>query len=290
MTAIISAPTALRNRTRVSRSIPLRLLREGKLHLLPLYAMARTSYLGREGMDSSGSFRFADHVYRGRPRGRFLIGWATDALFLTLPASRSMRERYLHSRSEIAAELRRAAATGRPTRILSVPCGIARELVEAANEMRVEAATALDRAELIGMDLDPEPLSLSRALAGNQRCFRFVHGDALQAATLPDNLDLVVSTGFGEFLDDVDLLRFYTACRDALRPGGRFVTSGMSRSRIADRLLREIAELHVHYRDAEVLRSALEHVGFAEIAIHADRFGLQSLVTASRPQRDAQHV
>lgn len=290
MTAVVSPPPALRNRTRVSSSIPLRMLREGRIHLLPVYALARTSYLGREGMESSGSFRFADHVYRGQPRGRFIIGWAMDALFLTLPASRSMRERYLHSRGEVAAELRRAAADSRGTRILSVPCGIARELVEAASEVRAEVPSVLDHAELIGMDLDAEPLRLSRALAGEDRAFQFLQRDALQAATLPENLDLIVSTGFGEFLDDGELLRFYTACCNALTPGGRFVTSGMSRSRIADRLLRDIAELHVHYRGAEVLRTALTHAGFTEIAIRADRFGLQSLVTARRPDGGDHHV
>ena len=50
------------SRTRVSTSIPGRLLRQGKLHLLPVYALMRTSDLAREGIANSGSDRFADHV------------------------------------------------------------------------------------------------------------------------------------------------------------------------------------------------------------------------------------
>ena len=56
--------TPLHNRTRTSESIPRKLLREGKLHLLPIYALMRTSDLAREGIENSGSYRFADHVYR----------------------------------------------------------------------------------------------------------------------------------------------------------------------------------------------------------------------------------
>lgn len=269
-----------RNFTRTSASIPARLLREGKGYLLPAYALARTSDLAREGIENSGSYRFADHVYRAKPSGRWGIGWVLDAMLLSLPAARSMRERYLHSRRHVAAELRRAAAAGQRTRILSVPCGIARELVGGANDAR---PVPLDRARLIGMDLDPEPLAISRKLAGEHGAFELIEGDALDPAAYPRDLDLVVSTGLGEFLSDAELARFYSACRGALKPGGRLVTSGMSRSRLADRLLRELAELHTRYRDAAALTAALEAAGFADIRVEADRFGLQWLATAARP-------
>ena len=60
--------SALHNRTCTSASIPRKLLREGKLHLLPVYALMRTSDLAREGIENSGSYRFADHVYRNEAR------------------------------------------------------------------------------------------------------------------------------------------------------------------------------------------------------------------------------
>src|SRR5918993_1459024 len=63
----------LHNRTRTSASIPRKLLRSGKVHLLPVYALMRTSDLAREGIENSGSYRFADHVYRNEASGRFGI-------------------------------------------------------------------------------------------------------------------------------------------------------------------------------------------------------------------------
>ena len=58
------------NRTRRSRSIVRKLLREGNLHWLPVYALVMQSDLGREGIIDSGSYRFADHIYRNQPSGR----------------------------------------------------------------------------------------------------------------------------------------------------------------------------------------------------------------------------
>lgn len=272
-----------RNYTRTSASIPGRLLREGKWYLVPAYALARTSDLAREGIDNSGSYRFADHIYRGKPAGRWGIGWIIDAVLLSLPAAGSMRERYLHSRKHVADELRRAAAERRNTRVLSVPCGIARDLVSGADDARLAALRAHPGARLIGMDLDTEPLALSRELAHDRAALELIEGDALDPAAYPRDLDLIVSTGLGEFLSDDDLARFYSACHAALKPGGRFVTSGMSRSKLADSLLRELAELHTHYRDAAVLSAALEAAGFTSISVEPDRFGLQSLASAIRP-------
>ena len=68
----------LPNRTRRSESIPKRLVAEGKYHLLPVYALLTTSDLAREGIRNSGSFRFADHIYRNEPSGRYGFGRVLD--------------------------------------------------------------------------------------------------------------------------------------------------------------------------------------------------------------------
>src|SRR6058998_2761866 len=94
-------PLQLPNRTRRSESIPRRLLAEGKYHLLPVYALLTTSDLAREGIRNSGSFRFADHVYRNEPSGRYGVGRVVDRVLLGLRGARSMRSRFLHSRREL---------------------------------------------------------------------------------------------------------------------------------------------------------------------------------------------
>lgn len=275
---------ALPNYTRESPSIPRRLLREGKVHLLPIYGLMLTSDLAREGIHRSGSFRFADHIYRNRPGGRFGVGYLLDAALLQFPAARSMRSRYVHSRDQIVSEVRRLAAAGATeVRIASVPSGIARELVEAAATLARESPAVAARARYWGIDLDPEPLALSRELAGDSPSFSFIQGDAFAIGAYPAPLDVIVSTGLGDFLDDDAVSAFYDTCRLALRPGGLLVTSAQQPQRFADYLMRELAELRPRYRSAEQITRVLQSIGFSDVVARPDAVGLQSLVTARRP-------
>lgn len=287
--------TVLHNRTRTSQSIPRKLLRQGKVHLLPVYALMRTSDLAREGIENSGSYRFADHVYRNEPSGRFGIGRALDALLLRMRGARSMRSRFFHVQQEIVAAARAAdaqasvdplTAGAAPLRVLSVPCGIARDLVQAAEQIRSELPAVYARSTFFGLDLDPVPLELSRALvAANDEHFFFSRGDALDAKGFPSELDVIVSTGLGEFLDDDSLVRFYTNCHGHLRRGGVFVTSSMQADRIADYLMRQLAELNAHYRRGDELIRWLHSAGFYEVSARQDAVGLQTLVVARKVER-----
>lgn len=257
------------------------------MHLLPVYALLRTSDLGREGIDNSASYRFADHVYRGEPSGRFVVGRVLDALLLRLRGARSMRSRYVHARREIVAAARRRAAVGAPFRVLSVPCGIARELAEASRMLRVEAPALCRHATFFGLDIDPQPLALSRRLAGDDPRFRFIGGDALHADAYPPDLDVIVSTGLGEFLDDDTLARFYALCYRALRPGGVFVTSGMQPDPVAEYLMRELAELRARYRGGGELTRLLHETGFRDVTARQDDIGLQVLIVACKREGTA---
>jgi SAM-dependent methyltransferase len=286
--------TPLHNRTRTSESIPRKLLREGKLHLLPVYALMRTSDLAREGIENSGSYRFADHVYRNEASGRFGIGRALDALLLRMRGARSMRNRLQHTQHEIvaAAHAAHARSTGdaqgremAPFRVLSVPCGIARDLVVAAQRIEAELPGVYARSTFFGVDLDPTPLELSRELAGREDHFVFTSGDAFDLKAFPSEIDVIASTGLGEFLNDDLLLQFYRNCHDRLRHGGTFVTSAMQPDRIADYLMRQLAELHTHYRKGEQLIRFLHTAGFHEATMRQDDVGLQTLVVARKLER-----
>ena len=285
--------TRLHNRTRTSESIPRKLLRQGKLHLLPIYAFMRTSDLAREGIENSGSYRFADHVYRNEPSGRFGIGRALDAVLLRMRGARSMRNRFHHTQREILAAARalesRSAtdpvAVTAPFRVLSIPSGIARDLVLAAQAVERELPGVYARSTFFGVDLDPAPVELSRDLAGRDDHYFFNCGDALDATSFPSELDVIISTGLGEFLSDDLLVQFYKNCHDRLRPGGTFVTSSMQPDRVADYLMRQLAELHTHYRRGDEIMRWLHAAGFYEVSTHQDDVGLQTLVVARRVER-----
>jgi hypothetical protein len=274
----------LHNRTRRSASIPRTLIRRGRVLELPLYYTLRLSDLAREGIEHSGSHRFADHIYRNEPSGVGAIGRWLDARLLTLPAVRSFRSRYLAARHEVARvvleRLRRDSA-GR-IRVLSVPCGIPRELADAADEVRRQYGEVPDRVEFHGIDLDAGVLEEASAFAKARalRGFRVHQGDALSRSTYPAGLACITCTGLAEFLDDEELAQLYGICFEALEPGGLFITSGMRPRLVSDYLLR-LAEIRTHYRGPEDLARLAQRLPFRTVHVRSDSAGLQTILTAT---------
>lgn len=271
------------NRTRQSRSLPLALLRRGRVLALPLYAALRRSDLAREGLDHSGSYRFADHIYRGVASGRGGFGRWLDGRILALPAVRSFRSRYEAARDELTAFLRARADEGRTLDVLSVPCGIPRELADGYRAFLTAGGSTAAAVRFHGLDLDPEALTAARAFAQTRGLVPFVpiEGDALHPASFPAALDFVTCTGLAEFLNDEQVSTLYGIVFERLRPGGVFVTSGMRGRPLSDYLLR-LAELKIHYRTAADLERLAQRCPFASITVRTDALGIQAILVARR--------
>ena len=62
------------SKTRRIESLPLHLLKRGKIHLMPVYYLARLSRLGSELISNQGSAEYQDLVYLNQPQGKLLIG------------------------------------------------------------------------------------------------------------------------------------------------------------------------------------------------------------------------
>lgn len=274
----------LHNRTRRSRSIPLSLLRRGRVFDLPLYGLLRLSDLAREGLDRSGSYKFADHIYRSEPSGRFVIGRWIDRLLLSLPATRSFRFRYVAARDEIVAFLTERVTLGGRSSIdvLSAPCGLPRELTDAARALR-HANVSLDRVRFHGLDLDDQVLREAAAFARDRSLAPFAahRGDALDRASYPACADLITCTGLAEFLSDAELERLYAIFFDVLTPGGMLITSGMQRRRFSDYLL-QLAEMPTQYRTADDLLRLARRLPFSETTTYADPNGIQTMLRARK--------
>ena len=72
----------LASKTRQIESIPLHVLKTGKIHLLPVYQLAALSSVGKELILNQGSARYQDLVYRNLPEGRLLLGKLFDSYLL----------------------------------------------------------------------------------------------------------------------------------------------------------------------------------------------------------------
>jgi len=276
--------TAFKNRTRRSASIPRSLLKRGRVVEIPLYYALRLSDLAREGLDHSGSHRFADHIYRNQPSGKGVAGRWLDARLLGLPAVRSFRSRYLAARDEVAGFiLERWRPDSPPIRVLSVPCGIPRELADAADTVRGRLGTLPPQIEFHGLDLDAGVLEEARAFASTRglSTFQTHHGDALVRAAYPNSAACITCTGLAEFLDDEELAQLYAVCWEVLEPGGRLVTSGMRPRLLSDYLLR-LAEIPTHYRGPAELERTARRLPFRDIRTRTDSVGLQTILIATK--------
>ena len=276
--------TRLHNQTRRSASIPLSLLRRGRVADLPLYWLLRLSDLAREGLDRSGSFRFADHIYRNQPSGRGPIGRLIDARLLALPATQSFRFRYLAARDEIVAFVSAHAAAGPAPSldILSVPCGIPREIADAAR-MLIQRGVSLEGVRFHGLDLDTDAVREAGTFAESRGLHRFIahRGDALDRSSYPTRVNFITCTGLAEFLEDEQVRHLLGVFYDVLAPDGVLVTSGMQRRRFSDYLL-QIAEIPTHYRSAADLVRLAGAWPYRDVTTWTDANGIQTMMRARR--------
>jgi SAM-dependent methyltransferase len=269
------------NRTRRSSSITAKLLRSGRVLELPVYWLLRTSDLAREGFENSGSYRFADHIYRGQPSGSYGIGLWLDKRILRMRAVESFRSRFFMARDELCEFLREHSKDQASLDVLSVPCGIPREFVAAVEQFRGTGGVTT-RIRFHVLDLDDDLLRQAEAFTGQHGIALIAHhGDALDMRTYAGEFDFITSTGLGEFLDDEQLATLYTAFHRVLRPGGVMVTSAMRCLRFSDYLLR-LAELHVRYRSADDLAAMARRAGFLRLATSADPHGIQGFLKATK--------
>jgi SAM-dependent methyltransferase len=271
-----------KNATRQSASIPRKLLRDGALHLLPVYYLLTLSDLAREGIANSGSFRFADHIYAGVASGRTPLGRFLDRRLLATPAARAFRRRYQRAQSAVRHALESAPADVFPLRVLAVPCGIPRDMTELAATLHRENPALAARIEYHAMDIDPSALCLARSVidASPLTAASYHCGDALEGGDYPAvAFRAVVSTGLGDFLDDGELRMLYANVYQALEPGGTFYTSASARDPRSDVLL-QMVELLPHYRTANQLEQILRGFQWRALDLEADATGLQTFVVA----------
>ena len=246
------------NRTRRSRSIVRKLLREGSLHWLPLYALLMQSDLGREGIINSGSYRFADHIYRNQPSGRGPFGRWIDAFFLGMPATQAFHRRYKRCQDELGQVASEIPAPG-PIRVLAIPCGIPRDIAEFCQGLD---GNLKSRIHYYGMDLDPQLLQIAKGWVAPLGLgkFEFIHGNALIAEDYPKgSFDFVVSTGLGEFLKTDEIETFYRNVHRVLAPGGVFYTSATRGEKRSESFLKTF-ELLTQYRTIDHLDALFDSV------------------------------
>ena len=286
----MTTTTAIRpaNFTRTSPSLVTKYLKAGRWHLIPLYWLLRRSDLAREGIERSGSYHFADHLYANVPSGRGIFGRWLDKRLLHLPSARGMRARYTESVKVMhrVFAAHQESHPGQRFRLLTVPCGIPRDVMDFVSSLSPEQRAVVD---YTGCDIDPGAIAAASSFLAPLRELNagFICADALDSTALPPGrFDFIVSTGLGEFLSDEQIATFYGNVECWLAPGGAFYTSATAWERRSVWLLKTF-ELEAHYRDQTEFRNLLQSAPWQSVKLWHDTTQLQTFGIAHRVGSDA---
>ncbi len=210
------------SRTRRIESIPLHLLKQGKIHLLPVYYMARLSRLGSELVCNQGSAEYQDLVYLNQPQGKLVIGKIFDRYLLNFPTARGCRSRLAATQETL--EQLVAAHNAKNVVILDLGCGYARGLIaltESINDRKN------GKVSVYGMDLNGTAIRTASARAKEKGLtnMAFASGDALNPGDYPVRAaDIVVLNGLAQYLPREERMLLYRNVHAILNENGFLLT------------------------------------------------------------------
>jgi SAM-dependent methyltransferase len=265
---------------------------------IPHSEMARF-LLGARGCNWRMTDRFFDDEHRAELERRRQAGTLPlmDELLLRPPIIAATRERFGIFQRESQPFVREGAV------LASLPCGRMRDL------LTLDFRGIETEVSLLGVDKDPEALEGAWAFAGQLFGERHPHvrvecrqGDALAPGLTPAGLraacDLFTSNGLNIYLADDQCALFYRNVFEALRPGGRFVTSHIVPpseyrwDRIdqagfrLDRLLLTFcfkARWNAKLKPTRLVCDQLEAAGFRDVRVIPDSRGMFPTFLADRP-------
>lgn len=251
-----------------------RWLRQGKLWLLPLLL----SDYGRDIVARKYDAISTDRAYANHPSGRLgPIGTLIDWIVLRQDNHAGLRQRLELVVDEIVLAATSAWAGGAESvRVVSAPCGLARDLRRAWAMLGRPAR----RLELLGLDLDAsgEVLPAAARLAADAgvplrtaRCDLFAEGDL--ARTLGARpADIFLCIGLSPWLERPDLNRLLGSIAGAVADGDILILDRFCAPRV-ERFARDL-EIHTRYHSHAEMLTALADAGFRVEAARQTKNGI----------------
>lgn len=254
----------------VARSTPRQLawkwIKDFKWHLLFLFL----SDYGREIMERKYDAFTTDRAYENRPSGRWLIGKLVDWVVLQQDTHVALRQRLAAVVEELVGvtlEFRNAGAN--PVRVVSGPCGLARDLRLTWKRLEETGKAPRGWLQLVGLDLDftGEVLPAVQRLADKAQVPITVDKqDLLDTARLKERfkgqpVHVFLSIGLTVWLDPSELEQMLGAIHALLEPGGLLLVDNF-RPHASSRYLEDF-EINARYHSDPEFESQLRNAGFA---------------------------
>jgi SAM-dependent methyltransferase len=264
-----------------------RLARTGRVH----YVGMLLSDYGRQILTRKYDAFSTDRAYTIEPSGKFgPVGKLVDRYVLSFPLHEALRQRLALVVEALVDEVR-SRAEGVPTvRVLSAPCGLARDVTTAAVKLRDE--NQIKNLELVGVDIDETGDVLTEA--GRRASEAGVEIDLLREdlfapgtelagrAAGTGGFDVVNSIGLTAWIDFPDLVRLIARYAELMKPGATLVVDNWVRHKHSH--LGEMLEMPTRYHPEDVFRSAIEQAGLKVLDVETTANGIVTLWRAVLPE------
>lgn len=182
--------------------------------------------------------------------------------------------------------------------LASIPCGLMRDLIT----LDFSSVTYF---ELLGIDIDPESLSLAKQLAHQKGIvnIRLIQKNAWELA-MQQEIDVITSSGLNVYEPDrKKVLDLYKQLFIALRPGGHLIISALTYppgeeketdwntinipqgTLLLDQIIhRDILNITWrNFRLSSELEEEFKLVGFSNISVHFDKHRIFPTILAKKP-------
>jgi hypothetical protein len=262
-----------------------RIVRTGRL----LYPILLLSDQGRMILERKYDAFVTDRAYENAPHGRLgPIGRAVDAYVLRFPVHEAIRQRLPMVVGALEEGVAAQGVAGAAVRVLSAPCGLGRDVLEAASRLRHPGHRV--RVAWTGVDIDESGTVLEetahRATEAQVpitllREDLFADRSALSDHVRHEGRFHVVSCiGLASWLDLADLARLTARFRDLAQPGATLLIDNFRRHKHSH--LGSKLEIPTRYHVDRDMGSALSAGGWTPIEMRESENGIATLWIARR--------
>ena len=250
--------------------------------VLFLSKLGKTSIEGES--DSGINF---DHMYQNVPNGKNLLGVFIDRVLLNLPSVKATRHRKEIIIKILQNEVANNIVLKRKTRILDIASGPARYLVELLSGYNQ------DQIEILCIDKDRKSLNFGKILSKGKP-IRYTRADVLKSAHLKRLAkkiswlaNIVLISGLFEYKNDSFVKRVLNEVHLCLENDGLFIfvsqvdnPSKKLMSKIC--MTSEGKRWELAYRKPEIFRKWLLDMGFRNVIVSVDRWGMYEFCTCRK--------
>jgi len=271
-------------------AVKARLILEKFIYLKIIMPVLSISRIGRNTIKGDADSGISiDYLYRNKPKGLYSIGKFVDGVVLRLPAVKATQRKKDIIIKVIQNEVSNNLLLEKKTKILDLASGPARYLVEF-----LDKGTSLkNEIEILCVDNDKQSVNYGNII-GKSKPIRFIKGNTFKMGTLKRfskkigwKPNIILCTGFFELNDDKNVRSLLNEIYGFIEKNGLLMFTSQA-DNPSKKLMKTVGKTRdgsswkMHFRDPHVLRKWMLEIGFRDVIISLDSWGMYEYCTGRK--------